>query len=196
MTGSNPWDALPTLPEGDLDEDRLFAAVGRALTQWEMFEGALGQIFNELCEAPGEGPFRAYGAVAAFTGRADMLQEAFEVARKRDHKQVSDLPALLKRARLLAARRNEIAHGIVTNRSGGGKNLGSYLCPAQYNSRKNLSAKDWEDAWDGVGTLPWRARYAYTAAQLDHYRQLFFGLDERARTICGALMFYDLDEDA
>lgn len=41
---SNAWD-VPALPSfGDVDKEVLFAAVGRALSQWEYFEGVSWRV--------------------------------------------------------------------------------------------------------------------------------------------------------
>ena len=39
---ANPWD-IPALPSlGEMSTEAIFTAVGRALSQWEYFEGYLG----------------------------------------------------------------------------------------------------------------------------------------------------------
>jgi hypothetical protein len=61
-----PWDA-PFARTGDTNEDDLYNAIGRALTDWEFVEKALARIFAAFTGTvayPSAGPsVRAYGAL-------------------------------------------------------------------------------------------------------------------------------------
>jgi hypothetical protein len=48
---TNPWDVPPLAEIGDTDANSIFVAVGRALTEWEHVEAALGQLFAFLVGA-------------------------------------------------------------------------------------------------------------------------------------------------
>ena len=41
----NPWDIPPPPSHGDFDEEVLFAAIGRALTEWEKVETVCAELF-------------------------------------------------------------------------------------------------------------------------------------------------------
>lgn len=113
-----PWDAPPPPEKGDEDSDVLYAAIGRALSEWEHLEEELARIFSSLVVG-GEGTAaeRSYGAVATFRGRMDMIEaaaEAFFFLYPDDRSSLgNDLHVLITSARSFGARRNEIAHGIV-----------------------------------------------------------------------------------
>jgi len=113
-----PWE-VPDPPQiGDASNDITFAAVGEALSQWQFFEGNLSLAFSFLLDS-GYGNLaaqRAYGSVESFRGRANLIEEAADVyfRRVQDETLYRNLTALLRRAKSdWAARRNEIAHGIV-----------------------------------------------------------------------------------
>ena len=113
----NPWDIPPFPTIGDMEEDTVYASVGRALSSWELFECRLSRIFSGLTgRINGTSPaMRAYGAVLTFRGRAEMIEAASEVYFLENPHQTlpGDLKAILERARKYSPRRNEIAHVIV-----------------------------------------------------------------------------------
>ena len=74
------WDRRPWPKEGDKDIATLYASIGRALSQWERFDGTLSLLFATM--VAGEGTLaarRAYSAVRTFEGRMEMLRAASEV---------------------------------------------------------------------------------------------------------------------
>src|SRR5437667_11584857 len=78
---SNPWDAPPKPATADVSED-IYTAVGKALSNWELVEAQLGEIFSIFVRTPvfltplEEPAMWAYGSVVSFNGRADMLEAA------------------------------------------------------------------------------------------------------------------------
>jgi hypothetical protein len=139
-------------------------------------------MFAALVQAKEEGAFRAYGCVTSFLGRRDMLSMAFACYPKNDDPQLASFPKLLETINQFSARRNEIAHGITVTLWFNQVKLGVYLKPAAYNSRKRLSLKDMNKlAWEAQGPdflekFPHVEKYAYTAAQIDYYREQFLAL--------------------
>lgn len=185
----NLYDVAPLSDKGDPEDGALYEAVGRALTQWETLEGILAEIFGLLCGANLRegGAIRAYGVVSAFTGRKDMLDAAFEVCPLKEGAEAATLPALLKRAKMFSARRNEIAHGVVLGVTDKAIFRGYYLVPAHYNSRKrNPVFPDQPDFADAISQMIF-GKYAYTANQIDGYREQFFHLTSDASRIAQAL---------
>ncbi|MDB5418574.1 MAG: hypothetical protein JWP50_1993 [Phenylobacterium sp.] len=180
---------MPVEPKGDFEPDTLYASVGRALSAWEMAEGMLGRIFALLCSADFPGAERAYGVVSSFSGRRDMLEQAFESYPGRTEPVVRDLPALLTKFHQFSARRNEIAHGILWYFSGLDENFGNYLVPATYNSRKRISPEAFNALRPMTTDVPWHAalKYAYTSSQIDYYGRQFFHLAGEALLISDAL---------
>jgi hypothetical protein len=116
----NPWDIRGPSPQGDVDENMIFNAVGRALTEWESVENEYARLFaifvsvnqRRTYHAPA---VRAYGSVVSFKSRSDMLRLAAEAYfRRRNtkrsafHEKFNDL---LGEYIQYSNRRNEIAHG-------------------------------------------------------------------------------------
>lgn len=189
---NHPWNPLPVETKGDFEPETLYASVGRALSAWEMAEGMLGRIFALLCRAEFQGAERAYGVVSSFSGRRDMLEQAFESFPGRDEPIVRDLPALLTRFQQFSARRNEIAHGVLwyfSGLGGGQGGTGCYLVPATYNSRKRMAPEVFNALRPMTEDVPWHAalKYAYTSSQVGYYGRQFFGLAGEALLISDAL---------
>jgi hypothetical protein len=135
------WKRPPRRAIGDRDAVRLYLAIGRALTFWEILEVSLGELFAILVETPSQAAPRAYGTLASAFARRDMLLVAGEVLfkyRKPDQVKYHVLDKLLKNYSEASSRRNDIAHGIVTDftNNAGASIPGGYLVPAEYNSRR------------------------------------------------------------
>ncbi|MBR1142291.1 hypothetical protein [Bradyrhizobium sp. AUGA SZCCT0431] len=185
-----PWKVLwpgdRGATKGDSERDTLLAAVGFALSTWEMMEEELALLFSELIGAKWGGPaVRAYGSVSNFYGRADMLSAAAEAFfyeattgrikiagpdREVAHTQ-PEFGDLMKHCRQFSARRNDIAHGRYFNHP----DLGYFLRPALYNSKKF----DFDEHMFGS--------YSYTSFEINAYRDHFSILIQRAREVRSAV---------
>lgn len=192
---SNSWDAAPFPARGDQSPETLFIEVGRALTEWELFEERLSWIFALLVTdrpgEPGQAAIHSYGSIASFRGRSDMvgMAAAAYLAERPASEAVAKLKPFLTRANDFATRRNEIAHGIVqpfysqevtaqmqVDLEDSPEPDGFALMPATYNSRKNELAKagGFENP---VEFLIYRQpRYAYTGESISKYGNEFRGL--------------------
>lgn len=166
------WDVCPWPSKGDNSSQDIYIAVGRALTTWEEFEGFLSLLFAELVGSRNTQAARqAYCAVRTFEGRSEMLKAAssayFHDFPNNDFRK--NILDLIKEAKNLAPRRNEIAHGIVRDfyelphpdippfRTG------QYaLFPTYADSKKR-----------DVNTNP---SYCYTSVELNHYTEQFIKL--------------------
>jgi hypothetical protein len=174
----NPWD-IPLRPlRGDINENMLFAEIGRALTEWEQVEAACAEIFAVLVsvsrasthQAPA---IRAYGVVASHKTRCEMLKAAaaaYFLRRKAKRAAFEKrFNSLINECSKFAARRNEIAHGQVSmvfySRRGKTKRIGHYLLPSFYNSKKYKIERS--------------ATYEYTSREIIHFRQEFTKLHLR-----------------
>jgi hypothetical protein len=169
------WEVPDVPTRGDPSRDDTFRAVGAALSQWEFFEGNLTLAFSYLV-GTGYGniaAIRAYGSVETFRGRANMIETAAEVYFKYNPDTVlqSLLTEILKRSRQFAARRNEIAHGIVSPFVGVNENdewvdRGFVLYPAYYATRKrSLPATTPLDSVEFT--------FAYSSVEIDTFRDHF-----------------------
>lgn len=196
----NPWDALPKDLKGDGNINVLYSAVGRALSEWENLEAKLGRVFAHLCGSHSEAPERAYGVIASSTGRIDILREAFNChpARRR-----TDLEGFLKFTELVrkfGGRRNEIAHGMAIHLTTDRGEQGHFLCPASYNSRKQMSRADIleslkSDPEFASHSSEWAiGKYAYTSRQILSYAKHFELLGDRAMEFLGALWGWEAEQ--
>jgi hypothetical protein len=181
----NPWDvARPyTYRAGDPTEDTIFLAVGHALTKWEGLEAGMASLFTTLVGGASSWRYspavRAYGAITSANSRADMVLQAgraffhhfentgtpfAEIEPLEDN-----LKDIVKHYSGWMSRRNDIAHGYVTEQ--GGETDKSYqLLPSHSSSRK------WP-LWTPIMEHP---QYLYRAAEIDLFADAFEALDKRA----------------
>jgi hypothetical protein len=176
MPSQISWPSDRGATKGDADSGILYAAVGYALSNWEELEDEFAKLFCVLVGARwGEPAARAYGVVSSSYTRIDMQIEAadaffhFATFRKRatgpDQAIViakNDFEDLMKQCRKFAARRNEIAHG----RCRSHPDLGHFLKPADYNSRKT----DFDEPFGS---------YSYTSVEIKIYADEFARLTQR-----------------
>ena len=77
----NPWDIPPPPSHGDFDEEVLFAAIGRALTEWEKVETACAELFAvfvSVSQTPNHNApaIRADGTVTSYQMRCELFAVA------------------------------------------------------------------------------------------------------------------------
>ena len=166
MNPNDTWD-VPPIPEAGEDSPViLYQAVGAALSSWEYLESILALLFGTMLglETVSLSAQRAYGSIAAFTGRLDLLTRAasgyFE--QHPDAKHEATFNVLSKTLRKASARRNDIAHGTVTlypRHAPARETVGYLLIPSSYSVVKN----------DALG----KPKYAYNAATIDRFRLQF-----------------------
>lgn len=115
-TPLKPWERRPWPAAGDTDITKIFASVGKFLSQWERYEGMLSLLFAAFVSQPkNDAARRAYVSVRTFEGRAEMLRAAsaayFHV--NPNEAAQSGFKSVLKGATCFSPRRNDIAHGLV-----------------------------------------------------------------------------------
>jgi hypothetical protein len=172
-----PWDVRPQPLIGEREPQALFVAVGEALTEWENVETSLAKLFAVLVSARGKSTFwlpavQAYGSIASFKNRCDMIRVAGDAhfsTRQKIADKGGPFSKLIGEAGQYAARRNEIAHGKVSevfwyDARKKSKSGGFYLLPSLFNPRKVKKS--------GIA-------YAYVSADLLHYKQEFSKLHLR-----------------
>lgn len=188
-----PWD-MPPLPTcGDQYREDTFIGVGRALSQWEHFEGEIGLIYGILVNALDETSpaMRAYGSVSTFSVRQDMIlaaSKAYFFTREPSYEE--DIKSLLDDARQFSTRRNEIAHGIVQPYFiKGSRRAGYALGPSKYATRKQRLSHLYDfDIYDAMVS----SMYAYTSSLLLEFTDHFGVLTARAMGIY--ITLYHLSE--
>jgi hypothetical protein len=178
----NPWDTPGFPDDGDAKPDMTYAAVGRALSQWEKFESELAELFAVFAGGvPTSLPaVRAYGSIQTFRGRADMIEAAAEgfFAVFPDDDLATRINDFMIRARNFSPRRNDIAHGVVHTAVWPSGQKGSGLFPAKYATKKNTLQVPFDPAAKGQ-----RLTYAYTSAEIDSMRQQFQALEDDVNSL-------------
>lgn len=189
-----PWD-IPLAPtEGDADKNVTFAAVGSALSAWEKLEESVTKIFSDLV-SPDQTSLaaeRAYGSVLSFRGRADLVDAAADAAffLSPNDPLKAALDDLVKEIRNFASRRNEIAHGKVTDyyRPSGllllvtghrTRRAGYVLEPTSYATNK----RELHPGRILLETAYQKPRYAYSSTEILTFQTHFERLAEQARLI-------------
>lgn len=171
---ADPWDVRAAAPRGDVDTKPLFLAIGACLTEWAQVEHAWARIYSVLVSVPKKSfldspAVRAFGAMQGFNAQCSLLRPAaatFFHYKKNFQRHEPDFTGLMNLSGKFVLRRNEIAHGQVSEltyspyKNGRrARSLGYYLLPLLYNPKKNRLTE---------GLL-----YRYTSGDLIHYRQEF-----------------------
>lgn len=171
-----PWEQRPFPKHGESDPDKVYVAVGRALSEWERFETYLGLLFAKIVseqniDLPAQ---RAYAAVRTFEARSAMLKTASAAFFLLYHGR-SEVPTLQAAFKKMigavcefGARRNEIAHGVVARFEEPGETYGLFPPYGAHRQR------------DVYG----RPTYCYTSTELEHFRAEF----EKLKTPVGRLI--------
>ena len=129
----------PLKPQGDPTVDPVYAAVGRALSQWEKLEQRLATLFivvTRASDSSNNAVRRAYGAIENGTLRRKAIIAAAEVhfgASWQPHVEeaYNKLIDAVSRASKL---RDDIAHGIVQHFKFNNIDYGAFLFPPYYNT--------------------------------------------------------------
>ena len=184
MTSKDPLDpnpfAKPCLTKkGDANARDIYTSVGFALDRWEHCEISFATIYSALVAPDGEthALMRAYGTIMAPATRKDMMWEANDAyfgTHKNDELKAKTRH-MLNLYKDAAARRNEIAHGIVSGQDkvvvvgNKGKLLNTewFLRPSLFSTRKT------ELFYNGE-------KYRYGSKDIDHFSHCFQTLSDRA----------------
>jgi hypothetical protein len=173
----NPWDVVPREAQGDADDERIYLAVGLALSKWEILETALAGLFRVVVNAQFDPAAAAYGSIVSGASRIEMVLAAARSAPAIDASTLSEVTVLLNQVGKLSGRRNEIAHGQVTRFEGpGGVDHGRFLVPATYNSRKKHNPRK---PFASDATAMDHYSYAYTSAQIRQYADHFITYSDK-----------------
>ena len=134
------WKRERPSPVGALTRDEIFLEVGRALSAWESIEEKCGRIFFQLTRWFLCGEEQKYVHVQTTRLRRDLLGDAggvyFELCPAAAGL-ASPFRTLLDHYSGGAARRNEIAHGVVSPPAEETGEFGYFLVPGETNSVKN-----------------------------------------------------------
>lgn len=167
---STPTNSLTSAVElnGEEAPSPIYLGVGQFLSEWEMLEEALGEVFEGVV-GDFEGAFAVYMAAGNSSSRRDMLLAA-AAARDVDRHLLRALKQVCGAATALGTVRNNIAHGavqIIPKR-------GYFLGPTESRPRK----------WSAATRQP---RYLYTSQTLAHLTAEVGALREEASRLAVAL---------
>jgi hypothetical protein len=109
---------LPPTSEnrGDVQSATVHEAVGYALSNWELMEEKLAELYLALAGAPNDPVRRAFGSIESNSGRRKAIEAAAEAYFGRyweDDEVRRAFRVLIKAVEWAAKRRDDIAHGIV-----------------------------------------------------------------------------------
>lgn len=186
------WERPDPPPKGDAEARTLYQAVGEALSQWEMVDQGLADLFLVFTCEPSTGEItrhavrRAYGSIISTAGRREAIRVAADVYFGAPDKKALEIQRglndVLKAAELAAKLRDDIAHGIgivdlevVTSRNGKvvkEEQFGSFLMPPEYNTgRTHTHIIDHEHP-----SSAYRARYCYNSSDIERIKLKFWEL--------------------
>jgi hypothetical protein len=181
----------------DIDQDKVFAAVGRALCSWETMEAKFAVLYTILhghkrsrnrWVRDGE-RLTEYGWKTNFETRMDMLKNALEAYYTRDPSQPREarlecaLDALIHKAKQLSSKRHQIAHSVIGPHMlpedkqwpDGGMGPLRYAIMAPLYMANSLISKDKPTV--PSDTPPWM--YAYRIKDIDAFASEFAALGEQ-----------------
>jgi hypothetical protein len=178
------WDRRPWPSQGDVNMDRLYASVGRALSQWERYEAHLALLFSAFVTGmETDIARRAYCAVRTFEGRAEMLRAAAEAYFH--HVPATELKrqfkAVITAAAQYSPRRNDIAHGVLDHWQPFPPMLPRELenSWALYPSAASFKGRDF------VQNAPF---YCYTSAEINYFYEKFNDLCDPVSHVAGQVI--------
>jgi hypothetical protein len=171
---TNPWDRPPFPSKGDDNQDILYAAVGRVISQWENVELGLSHLYAIFIGQPfSVGIYAQYyePSKTFMTRLAAVERQSERFFQKAPNQEIEgDFCDLVKRVSGFSERRHEVAHGFVR--------------PIQWYrvALPSLSAPDgpfqycvvpphYQANWFGKSNMP---HYVYTSTELAQLELLMF----------------------
>lgn len=160
-----PWQRRRRRLLGDSDPQKIFCAVGFALTMWETIETEISVSYSGLIDVRTRNTDK-YFKLTGFESRHKAIGQAIDA--NINGKNCTDFKALVDEVLKYSPRRNEIAHGRVFNLG----EHGFYLCP------NNTLGRNFQDG---------KAVFQYTSEDVIFYSIQFKALADRAATLAQRL---------
>lgn len=185
----------------DINQDMVFAAVGRALCAWETMEyqfGVLYTIVNGQRAADGTwietgAGISEYGLIKSFDTRLDRLSDAAErfFAVFPSQPNEGELDRLITAARPLALKRHQIAHSVLVRDSrpddkfipGMVRWPDRYAIAAPWHAARSLTKRDKPPVPPGTPEWAYTYRISEIDAFADQFRKIAVDVDALVRTI-------------
>ena len=154
-------NVVPPLREGSPTAQEVYLSVGIALSWWEASEDMLEMLFLQICGAPEPVAAETF-RVAPRKSRGMMIKSALKHhASRATPEETSIVIDAMKKLDKLAPKRNEIAHGHVSNIN---ETIDGHIV-----TRGNFLSS----TLDPLGRISSREankKYAHTAAEIDEWR--------------------------
>ncbi|MEX2374435.1 MAG: hypothetical protein WD942_02470 [Dehalococcoidia bacterium] len=180
--GQNP----PSLNHrGEQSAAFLYAAAGRALSEWEQTESALMEVFQVLCETSSLAATHAFSTIGTAQGRRAALAAAAEEFFRRRRAtsgtnveaQEKAVGALLKAYETASTCRSNIAHGVAEQPNG----HGYFLCAQPIVGKKRPKSAVPAQTW------PSGTAYFYKVSDIEECARRFVAIREQAMRLVIAL---------
>jgi hypothetical protein len=180
-----PWDRPELVREGDADPNHTYMSVGRVLSQWESVEIQLGYIYAAAVEQHGDWyALLDYGKGTTTAHRLNLLHSAVNTFFVKHPDQAAEgrASSVVNLAENFAARRHDVAHGIVRDKTWARWRIppdprdatGFFLLPSHYRGK----------AYDNDTAFP---IYAYTSPSLEKLRHQLILLETEASGVAAHL---------
>ncbi len=154
---------------GDKNAARIYYAVGRSLTQWELLETMMALLFGVFNGRDARAATQAYGTLNGTQGRADAIKyagNAYFFSKDKSENYIKQLKDVLLAYNNASWKRNDIGHGVVTRfwNDDAKEDYGYFLTPPSYASKKVDFAKMFEGSGHNMMFNP--LSYALTAQDI------------------------------
>jgi hypothetical protein len=177
----NPYQGPPPLPgRGDETPDATYHGVGKVVSTWEAVEFEFSRLYSVFSNDPDGESLRQYSESTISRYRLDELgKQAERYFLSRPCQQVEgQFDRLVASARALLSRRNEVAHGIVSDMSKITAYSRNFVREARGRPQWALFAPYHTLRQHGDNGLP---QYAYTGAVLLVLAEALFDFYEEVR---------------
>jgi len=166
MAQKHSWDRVKSLDVGDASPQPIYLNVGLALSWFEVLQVRMTWLFQLVVGLPGSLALsRAFGILETVGPKMAMIQEAAKISFMNDLASRDKISEFMKQFEALSHRRNEIAHGYVSQLTHNGQYKGHFLHPGSHITKRNTGFGQFDA--DPLGD------YRYTAAQIEYYTQEF-----------------------
>lgn len=165
MAKKHSWDRVTPLGIGDASPQAIYSNVGIALSWFEVLQVRMTWLFQLIVGTDSQALARAFGTLEAVPPKAAMIREAANIRFMNEPDRRAVISDFMTQFIGLSHRRNEIAHGYVTQYTENGQLKGHFLHPGSHMTHRNTNFL--QPGSDPLGD------YRYTAAQIEHYVQEF-----------------------
>lgn len=181
------WDRPTPATMGEDDPNKIFLAVGGALTTWEGVEESFCSLLAILVGSKSPSLPRIYGTMISSSARIEAIKAAGEVLfdLHPDTAAKEKFELLIKHFQKAATARNEIAHGRVCKFTLNGTHYKYFLVAPGYLTRKTepttaFFRPDVQEKYAVDNLAGINSTYRYISSDIAHYNEKFKTLSDWA----------------